>query len=394
MTDQRVPISTLPIGIALTGAELVPVVQSGITIQTTVSAIKTFFGSIITGPASSTDKAIVRWNGTTGKIIQDYTSNPPTITDTGQAFFGPAGIPSMGTAFNTYATDLNSNVIINSFQASGSINAAGTVQALNFTVSDTGTNSITALAGITGTATKSGSGTATSLIGVSGGCRIQGTTIATSMTAFTAALRLQAGTSATNAIAFNAPSPTVLSTATVASCYGVRVSGQKITNVTTGYGIGCDGTTDLNYFMGNVGIGTSGPVVALDVIGFVQINGLPNIQVVAAVSGINAVAPVNTLAYTNATGKTLIVTGATVRCTAATAITNGPTVAIGTTAGASDVFAGVNLVALTTTSKMFGFGPVGMSVVIPNAGTVYFNITAGSTGTSQTIAGEITGYFI
>jgi hypothetical protein len=37
----------------------------------------------VTGPASSIDNAIVRYDGTTGKIIQGYTSNSPTISDTG-----------------------------------------------------------------------------------------------------------------------------------------------------------------------------------------------------------------------------------------------------------------------------------------------------------------------
>lgn len=37
----------------------------------------------ISGPGSSVDNAIVRWNGTGGTAIQDYTSGAPTISDTG-----------------------------------------------------------------------------------------------------------------------------------------------------------------------------------------------------------------------------------------------------------------------------------------------------------------------
>jgi len=37
----------------------------------------------VAGPSSSTDNALARFSGTTGKIIQDYTSNPPTVSDTG-----------------------------------------------------------------------------------------------------------------------------------------------------------------------------------------------------------------------------------------------------------------------------------------------------------------------
>lgn len=37
----------------------------------------------VVGPSVSVDNAIVRFNGTTGKLIQDYTSGAPTISDTG-----------------------------------------------------------------------------------------------------------------------------------------------------------------------------------------------------------------------------------------------------------------------------------------------------------------------
>ena len=40
-------------------------------------------GGDVVGPGSSTDNAIARFHETTGKIIQDYTSNPPTISDSG-----------------------------------------------------------------------------------------------------------------------------------------------------------------------------------------------------------------------------------------------------------------------------------------------------------------------
>lgn len=40
-------------------------------------------GGDVVGPVSSVNNAIVRFDGTTGKIIQDYTSGAPTISDTG-----------------------------------------------------------------------------------------------------------------------------------------------------------------------------------------------------------------------------------------------------------------------------------------------------------------------
>ncbi len=44
-------------------------------------------GDGVTGPGLSTDKAIARWEGTTGEVIQDYSSNAPTIGDTGAVIF-------------------------------------------------------------------------------------------------------------------------------------------------------------------------------------------------------------------------------------------------------------------------------------------------------------------
>ena len=40
-------------------------------------------GGDVAGPGSSTDNAIARFHETSGKVIQDYTSNPPTVSDTG-----------------------------------------------------------------------------------------------------------------------------------------------------------------------------------------------------------------------------------------------------------------------------------------------------------------------
>lgn len=57
----------------------------------------------VVGPASSTDNAIARFNGTTGKLIQDYTSGAPTIDDNGLATFpgGIAGVSALaGSAFD------------------------------------------------------------------------------------------------------------------------------------------------------------------------------------------------------------------------------------------------------------------------------------------------------
>lgn len=57
----------------------------------------------VVGPASSIDNAIARYDGTTGKLIQDYTSGAPTIDDNGLATFpgGIAGVSALaGSAFD------------------------------------------------------------------------------------------------------------------------------------------------------------------------------------------------------------------------------------------------------------------------------------------------------
>jgi hypothetical protein len=67
-------------------------------------------GGDVTGPASSTDNAIVRFDSTTGKVIQDYTSSAPTITDDGVASFkhasytGSERIGALTQVNNTYST--------------------------------------------------------------------------------------------------------------------------------------------------------------------------------------------------------------------------------------------------------------------------------------------------
>lgn len=121
---------------------------------------------------------------------------------------------------------------------------------------------------------------------------------------------------------------------------------------------------------------------------------LPIVRLLASTTGINAKTVANTLAYTNSTGKNVILTKAIIRCTAASAITVGPTMGIGTASGTSDIFAATALTVLTTTSNIFGFDLVGASVLVPNGGTIYINVTVASTGTSQTIAADLSGYAI
>lgn len=264
------------------GTVATPTTTPAITLSTTITGLLkgdgtsisaavlgTDYGNVV-GPASSNDTAIARYSGTTGKIIQDYASNPPLITSAGQVFFGPSGIPAVGTSFNVNTTDLNTNVIFNSFQATGSINAAGSAQSLNFNVTDTGTNSVTSIAGVNGNVSKSGSGTITSIIGIAGSCRLQGTAVATLMSAFSGQNRAQNGTSAVAMVTYNALANTIGATGAVTAAYAFKAAAMKVTNVTTGYGFASDGTTDINYMLGTLGVGNSAPTVRLHVSGDIR----------------------------------------------------------------------------------------------------------------------------
>lgn len=70
-------------------------------------------GGDVTGPGSSNDNAIARFDGTTGKIIQDYTSNAPTINDSGVPDFRDL------TRANSQRIGLNSSVTGNNSTSIG-----------------------------------------------------------------------------------------------------------------------------------------------------------------------------------------------------------------------------------------------------------------------------------
>jgi hypothetical protein len=70
------------------GGVFSPDYDYNITGRWTFSSLPTVTGSsLVTGPTSSTDDAIVRFSGTTGAVIQGYTSNAPTISDSGEPYF-------------------------------------------------------------------------------------------------------------------------------------------------------------------------------------------------------------------------------------------------------------------------------------------------------------------
>lgn len=112
-------------------------------------------------------------------------------------------------------------------------------------------------------------------------------------------------------------------------------------------------------------------------------------------SNIDAKAVANTLVFTN-TGDSqtdFVVTNIVIRCTSATAITVGPTIGIGTSAGTNDIFAPAAILALSVQGKTFGFPMFGMSIIVPFGANIYLNLSTAATGTAETIACDITGYY-
>lgn len=99
----------------------------------------------VTGPASSVDNEIVRFNGTTGKAIQAYTSGGPTISDTGAVTISATlDVDNLNMSGNELSsTDTNGNIDLDAdgsgvVRVLGNTTKAGTIRLLED--SDNGTN--------------------------------------------------------------------------------------------------------------------------------------------------------------------------------------------------------------------------------------------------------------
>lgn len=81
----------------------------------------------VVGPSSSVDNAIVRFDGTTGKIIQDYTSGAPTISDSGAINVPAATGNSFTVDTTTFVVDASNNVVMVGTASPVAVNIASTV---------------------------------------------------------------------------------------------------------------------------------------------------------------------------------------------------------------------------------------------------------------------------
>lgn len=138
----------------------------------------------------------------------------------------------------------------------------------------------------------------------------------------------------------------------------------------------------------------SGSTVQAIYITQVTTNGYQTLPL-ATITGINTKTVTATSLYTVPAGKTAILTNAIVRCTAASAITVGPTASIGVVASSyADIYASAVMTTLTTTSSAFGYSSVGIFGQAAASTVITFNLTNAATGTSQTVSVDIMGYLV
>ena len=168
-------------------------------------------------------------------------------------------------------------------------------------------------------------------------------------------------------------------------------TGGNAGNINLILGSGGTGAT-ANGTSGVFNIQNSSSTVMYSVNALGQVTG--QVALLGTVTGINAQTIANTALYTVPAGRTAIITGVIIRCTAATSITAGPSLGIGNMAGTNNIFASAALTALTATTSTYGFSLIGMSLATAAAGVVYLNLGTASTGTSQTIAVAVMGYLV
>jgi len=122
---------------------------------------------------------------------------------------------------------------------------------------------------------------------------------------------------------------------------------------------------------------------------FIVGNGVQPLQTTA---GINGAAPASTTILTTPAGRSAILEGVAVRCTAATAVTIGATAQIEVVAASGDVFASEVMTGVLAAGDVWYFGLNGKTRVIPTSTNVNFNLTVGITGTSQTLTVQPIGH--
>lgn len=116
------------------------------------------------------------------------------------------------------------------------------------------------------------------------------------------------------------------------------------------------------------------------------------VGVLSQTAGISATATGTTNLYTVPDGKRCVVTGATIRCTAATAITDAATLGIGVAAGEEDIIDSQKVLGVHAALDAYRLNPTG-KMILPQSGEIIkLGIDTAATGTSQVLAVDLYGY--
>lgn len=118
------------------------------------------------------------------------------------------------------------------------------------------------------------------------------------------------------------------------------------------------------------------------------------VQLLSTTTGIDGKTVATTNLYTVPSGKTCIITAATIRVTTASSITVVPTLGIGVASGESDIFASTGLTNLNATGKIWRFVGQATYVAGQAADVIKLGIDTGATATTMTIAIDLFGYLL
>ena len=217
-------------------------------------------GNVI-GAASSTDNAIARYDGTTGKQIQN---SLVTIGDTG-ALVTPSTITMSDDQW--IGLGAAAGRIVFDDQTVDQVTFRDCAVGINTTNPSTGRLQI-----VVGTTREIGfyineptdTGTGNYPTGFFSDIKLNHATTNGQLSGFSSQLRVGTGISLTQLIHFSATPPATTG-ATVANAYGLYVQGQQVSGVTKGYGVFCAGASDTNYFAGTLGVRTTAPDRAVEI---------------------------------------------------------------------------------------------------------------------------------
>lgn len=160
------------------------------------------------------------------------------------------------------------------YNASASGDAGGTssLSNLQFLVSGQGSVNISSVTAIGGDVyNQMTAGLVSTQQVVSANVRLAGAGNTTNAYGYRAIPILSSSGSITTWRSFEARSPSLTSTGTITTAYGIDIPAQKVTGVTTGWGVYQSGANDKNYFNGGVGIGTNSFTEKLNVAGDVKL---------------------------------------------------------------------------------------------------------------------------